>query len=133
MTALEPDLIPGTLSWLRWHWSSAYAIWKGTGNRFHASRRDGKGEGLSADDVEALRQLIIRDYSADPVPRDLPEPGPPYKIPPQNSLLDACPACGWDRDAHDEYGRCPRRNRPRGTLRAFLRGQGARHIGNRNR
>jgi hypothetical protein len=85
MQATDPDLLPGSLEWLRWHWGSAYVIWRGTGNQFHASRRDGKGEGLTADDGETLRALIIRDYSADPVPRDLPEQGPPYKIPPQNS------------------------------------------------
>ena len=125
MKTTDPDLLPGSLEWLRWHWSGAYAIWHypGKNNPWHAFRRDGKGAALKADDAEALRQLIIRDYSAEPVPRDLPEPGPPFKIPPQNSLLDPCPSCGWGRAHHDEYGRCPRRNRPRGTLRAFLRGQ----------
>ena len=56
---------------LRFHWGSAYEI-AFTGGTWTARRRDGKG-GVLADPLPAGLDLRIRaDYTAMPVPRDLP-------------------------------------------------------------
>ena len=39
---------------------------------YTAQRRDGKGSTLTDPLPEGLRQLILADYAAMPVPRDLP-------------------------------------------------------------
>lgn len=52
---------------LRWHWGGAYLI-TGIIGAWLAERRD-DGRVLTADDPEKLRQAIIRDYTAKPVPR----------------------------------------------------------------
>lgn len=53
---------------LRWHWGSAYLIEYLGDYRWIAQRRDNRAT-LRADSPEGLRDLIIADYSARPVPR----------------------------------------------------------------
>lgn len=55
------------LAVLKWHWGSAYDIWH-FGTRWIAQRRDDRST-LRADSPEELRNLIIADYTARPVPR----------------------------------------------------------------
>jgi len=57
---------------LRWHWGSAYII-SGIIGHWHAVRRD-DSRTLTADDPKTLHALIIKDYTARPVPRDSPLP-----------------------------------------------------------
>jgi len=52
---------------LRWHWDEAYAISR-SGYVWLAQRRDNR-ETLRADSPEELHDLIVKDYSARPVPR----------------------------------------------------------------
>jgi hypothetical protein len=53
---------------LRWHWGDAYGInYLGYG-RWIAQRRDDKTM-LRANSPEELREAIVADYSARPVPR----------------------------------------------------------------
>lgn len=60
-----------SLDELRWHWGSVYMInYRGLG-RWVVERRDNY-ETLSADSAGALLIKIRADYSARPVPRDLP-------------------------------------------------------------
>jgi hypothetical protein len=54
---------------LRWNWGSAYEIDYGGTGRWQAQRRDGRGGELAAADPRALRDVILRDYELDPVPR----------------------------------------------------------------
>ena len=56
---------------LEFHWGSAYhlAVIDGL---YTARRRDGKGGTLTSAVPEGLRLLILADYAAMPVPRDLP-------------------------------------------------------------
>jgi|HubBroStandDraft_3_1064219.scaffolds.fasta_scaffold838479_1 hypothetical protein len=56
---------------LEFHWGSAYhlAILDGICT---ARRRDGKGGTLTSPVPEGLRLLIVADYAAMPVPRNLP-------------------------------------------------------------
>jgi len=56
---------------LRFHWGSAYNIRAG-GGVYTARRRDGRGGQLTDPLPEGLRLLILADYEAMPVPRDLP-------------------------------------------------------------
>ena len=59
------------LAELEFHWGSAYhlAVIDGV---YTARRRDGKGGTLTDPLPEGLRLLILADYAAMPVPRDLP-------------------------------------------------------------
>jgi hypothetical protein len=66
-------LIMTPLCDLRWHWGGAYVI-SGTIGRWRAERRDNRRV-LTAEGPEMLRALIIADYRAKPVPRDLPRQG----------------------------------------------------------
>jgi hypothetical protein len=61
--------VPGTLGELRFHWGSAYEIGV-TGGMWTARRRDGGGT-LADPAPERLRDRIIADNTARPVPRDL--------------------------------------------------------------
>jgi len=66
------QVIPnGALDELRFHWGSAYhlAIIDGVCT---ARRKDGRGGALTSPVPEGLRLLIVADYTAMPVPRDLP-------------------------------------------------------------
>ncbi len=56
---------------LRFHWGSAYEI-AFTGGMWTARRRDGRGAPLADPLPEGLRLRIQADYTAAPVPRDLP-------------------------------------------------------------
>ena len=56
---------------LEFHWGSAYHL-AVTGGVCAAWRRDGKGGTLTSPVPEGLRLLIVADYAAVPVPRDLP-------------------------------------------------------------
>lgn len=59
---------------LEWHWGEAYAI-TCIGERWLAQRRD-NGATLRAGSPDALRDLIIADYTAKKVPRGIPgDPG----------------------------------------------------------
>jgi hypothetical protein len=63
----------GPLGELAFHWGSAYDI-DFTGGVWTAHRRDGRG--VLADPLpEGLRLRIVADYTAMPVPRDLPVNG----------------------------------------------------------
>jgi hypothetical protein len=53
---------------LQWHWGSAYLI-TGAAGLWIAQRRD-DGRTLTATGPDSLRELIIEDYAARPVPRD---------------------------------------------------------------
>jgi hypothetical protein len=54
---------------LRFHWGGAYHVGAGT-DGWVAKRRD-DGRPLVAGSPDELRTLILADYSAQPVPRDL--------------------------------------------------------------
>jgi hypothetical protein len=70
---MPDDVSMGPLADLRWHWGGAYLI-SGIVGYWQAERRD-NGRTLTAHDPEQLRQAIIADYTAKPVPRDpLPPP-----------------------------------------------------------
>ena len=56
---------------LDFHWGSAYHL-AVTNGVCTARRRDGKGSALTSAGPEGLRLLIVADYAAMPVPRDLP-------------------------------------------------------------
>ena len=58
------------LASLRWHWSGAYLICHPAPHVWVAQRRD-THETLRADSAETLRDRIIADYFAWPVPRSL--------------------------------------------------------------
>jgi hypothetical protein len=56
------------LTELRHHWGSAYLITCPARGRWIAERRDGKGI-IRAEDAGELRDMIVADYRAVPVPR----------------------------------------------------------------
>jgi len=56
---------------LEFHWGSTYHL-AVTDGVCTAWRRDGKGRMLTSPVPEGLRLLIVADYAAMPVPRDLP-------------------------------------------------------------
>jgi hypothetical protein len=57
---------------LQFNWDTAYAFSYDPSRPepFRAERRDGLGT-LSADDPDALSELVMRDYVARPVPREV--------------------------------------------------------------
>jgi hypothetical protein len=55
---------------LRWHWGEAYLIDCLSDYRWVAQRRDNR-ETLRADGPEELRDLIVADYTAQPVSRSV--------------------------------------------------------------
>jgi len=66
---------------LRWNWGEAYVIDHFGDYRWMAQRRD-KRATLRADSPEELRNLIIADYTARPVPRQIAgaaQPSPPSR------------------------------------------------------
>ena len=56
---------------LQWHWGSAYVISCHRADLWMARRRDTR-ETLRAETPLGLRDMIIADYTARPVSRDLP-------------------------------------------------------------
>jgi hypothetical protein len=64
------DLDERDLGELRFHWGDAYLIHR-LGARWVAQRRDSRST-FSASTAAALRELIVADYAARPVPRDAP-------------------------------------------------------------
>jgi hypothetical protein len=70
-TSVRSAIADDALDELEFHWGSAYhlAILDGVCT---AWRRDGKGGTLTSAVPEGLRLLIVADYAAMPVPRDLP-------------------------------------------------------------
>jgi hypothetical protein len=68
---VRPAVADGALEELEFHWGSAYhlAVIDGICT---AWRKDGKGGMLTSAVPEGLRLLILADYAAMPVPRDLP-------------------------------------------------------------
>jgi hypothetical protein len=60
--------IAAQLAGLHHHWGSAYRIDCHAPGRWLAVRRD-TGAALTADSAEALRDKILSDYTACPVPR----------------------------------------------------------------
>jgi len=63
--------VSGELDELRYNWGEAYGI-AADGGMCTATRRDGRGGTLADPLPEGLRLLILADYVAMPVPRDLP-------------------------------------------------------------
>ena len=61
----------GALAELEFHWGSAYHLAVIDG-MYTARRRDGEGGTLADPLPEGLRLVILADYAAMPVPRDLP-------------------------------------------------------------
>jgi hypothetical protein len=61
----------GPLDALRWHWGDAYLISFFEPDAWVAQRKDNR-ETLRADTPADLRDLILADYTARPVPRQLP-------------------------------------------------------------
>lgn len=57
---------------LQFNWDTAYALSydPSQAQPFHAERRDGLGM-LSADSPDALCEVVQRDYTARPVPREV--------------------------------------------------------------
>ena len=66
----ETPGMPGSdaLEALRWHWGDAYAI-ETTREGWRARRRDGLGSWITAPNAVDLRDRILTDYLAKPVPR----------------------------------------------------------------
>ncbi len=65
-------IVPGdALSELKFHWGSAYHL-AVVGGLCTARRKDGRGTTLTSPVPAGLRLLIVADYTAMPVPRDLP-------------------------------------------------------------
>ena len=56
---------------IRFHWGSAYDVGR-DGRMWTARRRDGRGGTLANPSPEGLLLAIRADYTACPVPRDLP-------------------------------------------------------------
>ena len=70
-TKVRPAVADDALDELEFHWGSAYHL-AVTDGVCTAWRRDGKGGTLTSPVPEGLRLLIVADYAAMPVPRDLP-------------------------------------------------------------
>jgi hypothetical protein len=69
---LVRGVVPGdALNELKFHWGSAYHL-AVVGGVCTARRKDGRGGALTSPVPEGLRLLIVADYTAMPVPRDLP-------------------------------------------------------------
>lgn len=66
---LEGDA--GAMGELAFHWGSAYHVASASA-AFTATRRDGQGTRLADPSPAGLLRQIRADYSALPVPRDLP-------------------------------------------------------------
>jgi len=66
---MTDDYAMTPLARLQFHWGEAYEIWH-QGLTWVAQRRDNRAT-LRADSPEALRDLIIADYTARPVPRSV--------------------------------------------------------------
>lgn len=64
---MEREVPP--LEALRWNWGEAYEI-TGAAGQWAAQHRD-NGRMLVAGGPDGLRELIIEDYAAQPVPRDV--------------------------------------------------------------
>lgn len=58
------------LAMLRWHWGDAYDI-SVDGDQWQAERKDGEGGTITAPGPDELRMLIMADYNANPVARDM--------------------------------------------------------------
>jgi hypothetical protein len=68
--------LPGqqaALEALQWHWGEVYHIGVDDGQWWY-QRKDGKGGTETASTPDALRSMIITDYTIMPVPRE-PAPG----------------------------------------------------------
>jgi hypothetical protein len=76
------------LTALRWHWGSAYSVQHPEPGVWLAWRRDTR-EMLRADSAEALRESIITDYFACPVPRGQPPDSPAMATRPARRLPHA--------------------------------------------
>jgi hypothetical protein len=64
------DWAAEVLAELRWNWGRAYEIEHDGSGVWSARRRDGRGERLTATGPGALRKVMFRDYTLDPVPRE---------------------------------------------------------------
>ena len=67
MIAEEPPA--DALARLQWSWGSAYGI-AGGWDTWVARRRD-NGRLINADTPDRLRELLLRDYQDQPVPREV--------------------------------------------------------------
>jgi hypothetical protein len=70
-TQVRPVVADDALKELKFHWGSAYHL-AVVGGVCTARRKDGRGGTLTSPVPEGLRLLIVADYTARPVPRDLP-------------------------------------------------------------
>ena len=68
---VRPAVADDALKELKFHWGSAYHL-AVVGGVCTARRKDGQGSTLTSPVPEGLRLLIVADYTAMPVPRDLP-------------------------------------------------------------
>jgi hypothetical protein len=71
MVSGGPRDILDDLEFLGYHWGTAYLTGR-EGDQFTAERRDGKGGTLTDPERDGLCRKIAADYTASPVPRDLP-------------------------------------------------------------
>ena len=62
--------LDAALALLRWHWGDAYDI-SVDGDQWRAVRKDGEGGMITASRPDELRVLIVADYNARPVVRDM--------------------------------------------------------------
>lgn len=69
MMAMADEPPQDALGQLQWSWGSAYSI-AGAWGTWIARRRD-NGRLLSASGPDGMRELLIRDYSASPVPPEV--------------------------------------------------------------
>jgi hypothetical protein len=67
---VRPVVADDALKELKFHWGSAYHL-AVVGGVCTARRKDGRGGALTSPVPEGLRLLIVADYAAMPVPRDL--------------------------------------------------------------
>jgi hypothetical protein len=64
----DPEPSTDPMEALRWHWGEAYEI-STDADGWHARRRDGLSEPMTAESPEVLRTLIVQDYTGQPVSR----------------------------------------------------------------
>ena len=58
-----------SLGELRFHWGGAYRVSYLPGHDLWLAQRSDDGATLTADSAGELRQMIVADYTANPVPR----------------------------------------------------------------
>jgi hypothetical protein len=69
MTLAAEEPPQDALGRLQWSWGNAYGIAGGWGT--WVARRHDNGRLLHADSPDQLRELLIRDYEDQPIPREV--------------------------------------------------------------